>query len=452
MLAVAAGIAGALVISLLTENGALIMAAAALSLLTAVASPATGLLVFVMVSPVIGRPVIPAPGYPVVMASAILLGCVYRLPVERRRITVGLPLALGLAFMLYVFVQQLPTTLTLYSGDRGRDLGAIFFKLVTATLTAIAAIFVLRDRRPYPYLAGLLISAVAASVVAILMFDQDVVGPPLANLAPLGAGNRPSGTFADSNYYGVFVASATVLALAWLAEWRWGLMRLVLIATTVLLLAGLVVSQSRSGFLTLLAGVAVVAFTRSRRLGVAMVVASLVFGLVALPILVEWRLTNSLGAAASLGVAGLGASDAGRLESVMAGPRLFLTSPLFGVSIGRYEELAGIASHNWFMTVLAEHGAFGFSLWIAFLTSLALALRSRPPFARSVGYGVLAAFIAGSMFLEPPREDQSSILIVVTIAAALVADWRHEQPGRGIAHRGVPIRPPSTMRARMNAP
>ena len=424
MLAVAGIIAGALMVGLLNDNPTVIMAAAAGSVLTAIVSPAVGLTIFAMVAPMIGRPVFPAPGYPVIMAGAIVLGCIYRLPIERRQIRVGLPIALGFAFMLYVFIQQLPNTLALYSGESGRDLGALFFKLVTATLTAIGAALVMRERRPFPYLAALLLSAVAASVVAIVMFGQETVGPPISNLAPLGAGDRPSGTFADPNYFGIFVASAIILAVAWFAGWHWGAVRVILLAALAVMIGGLIVSQSRSALVTALSGVVVVAFTRSRRAGLVVVIASFVIGLLALPLLIEWRLENSLGAAAALGAAGLTGSDSWRLGSVLAGPELFLTSPLFGVGLGRFEALAGVASHNWFMTVLAEHGLIGLSLWLAFLFSVARALWRRPRFARTVGFGALAAIVAGSMFLEPPREDQSSVLIIIAIVAALVADWR----------------------------
>jgi O-antigen ligase len=61
--------------------------------------------------------------------------------------------------------------------------------------------------------------------------------------------------------------------------------------------------------------------------------------------------------------------------------RMFLSSPLFGIGLGRYQSsLAGFAinwgggsygimAYNWYLTVLAETGIFGFGLWLLFVLS-----------------------------------------------------------------------------------
>lgn len=416
-----------------TGNTSIMRAVAVVTLITAVASPSTGLLVLAAASPMIGRAVMPAPGYPVMLVVCILLGCVYRLPIERRRLSFGLPLLLIIAFLAYVLVQQLPETLTLYAGERGRELGSMVFKLVTASGAVFASALVMRGRSPFPYLLCLVLSGVGASIVAILVFDRATVGYPLVNIIPeTGAGERSTGTFADPNHYGLFVASAATLAISWAAGWHGRLLRWFLVISFIVLVVGIAVSQSRTAFIVLFAGISVAAFVRDRRLGLAVVVIGLIVGALALPLLLDWRLSLSGGTATTIDYTRLQSSDALRLESVLVGPQVWANSPLFGVGTGHYKDFAGIASHNWYMTVLAEQGLVGILVWLALLASIVVALRDRPMFARSVGYAVLSTFLVGSAFLEPIREDQTSILLIVTVTAAIVADWRH---GPGIAPR-----------------
>lgn len=423
-LLVALILSGALVAAIGTGSTNLIRAVALVTILVAIASPSTGLLVLATASPLIGRAVMPAPGYPVMLVGGVLLGYVYRLPIERPRLSVGLPVVLILAFLAYVFVQQLPETVALYAGERGREFGSLFFKIVTAAGTAVATALVLRGRSPFPYLLCLVLSGVAASVVAILVFDRATVGYPLINLIPeMTVGERSTGTFADPNHYGLFVASAATLAITWYAGWRGRLLRVLLAVAILVLVVGIAVSQSRTAFIVLFAGVTVGAFVRSTRLGVAVLVGGIVVGALALPLLLDWRLTLSTGSASPLAYTRLESSDALRLESVLLGPQVWLQSPLLGVGTGHYKEFAGIASHNWYMTVLAEQGLVGIIVWLGLLASIVSALRRRPLFARSVGFAVFASFLVGSIFLEPIREDQTSVLIIMSVTAALVADW-----------------------------
>lgn len=420
-LAVAAMVVGALS----TGNSTVTLGAAAVSLLVAVASPMTGLVAIAAAAALIGKPVLPAPGYPVMMVMALILGTIYRLPIERPTLRIGAPLLFLIAFVGFVFIQQLPETAALYAGPRGRDLGANFFKLVTGSGAIVASAMILRDRSPFPVLGALVLSAVGASIVAVLTFDQASVAPPLGNLVvpPASGIDRASGTFADPNYYGLFIASAASLAFAWLLGAGRRSVRLFLTVAIAVMVAGIVVSQSRSALIALLAGVVVGAWVRQRRYGVALLVVGLAAGLIVLPLLVEWRIENATAGSTRALMSGLEGSDTGRLGAVLAGPQLWLQSPIVGVGLGRFQELAGIASHNYFMTVLAEHGLFGIVLWCLLLLSVVVALRRRRMFARSVGGAVLTVFLVGSLFLEPPREDQSSILIALTVTAALVARW-----------------------------
>jgi O-antigen ligase len=82
-----------------------------------------------------------------------------------------------------------------------------------------------------------------------------------------------------------------------------------------------------------------------------------------------------------------------------------------------------LAAHNWYVSVLAEGGIVGIVMWLLLLGSLAIALRSRPTFPRSMGFGVLGAYAVGSLFLEAPASFQTSALAILVIVAAMTSDW-----------------------------
>jgi O-antigen ligase len=229
--------------------------------------------------------------------------------------------------------------------------------------------------------------------------------------------------FVDPNYYGMFIATAIVVAANWILGTHDERVRWLLGFTMLVLVGGLIVSQSRSAFLALLIALVVGAFVRARALGILMAVAAAVIGLLLLPLLIELRLTNAGGAVTDLGLARTMASDAYRLDAVLHGPQLFLTSPVFGVGLGNYLLITGDASHNWYMVVLAEQGLLGIASLLLVLGLAALSLRGRPTLPRAVGYGVLAILTIGGFFLEPTIETQWSLPAAILVTAAVVCRW-----------------------------
>ena len=104
----ATAIVGALVFGLAFQLTAVELAASAAAFVTAVAFPYAGLAILAFAASLVPPPVVPAPGFHAVLVGAILLGCVYRLPIERPRLAPHPVVAILGAFALYALVQQIP--------------------------------------------------------------------------------------------------------------------------------------------------------------------------------------------------------------------------------------------------------------------------------------------------------------------------------------------------------
>jgi len=381
----------------------------------------------------------PVPAFGTVLVAAVLLGSILRLPVDRPRPSLPAPLALCLAFVLYVAVQQLPDMLDGYRGAEGYLVGSLFLQLLTCAGAVVATGVVLAGRDPLPMFVALLASAAFAAVLAIAGASGSV-GGPLANLVARPDGlARAVGPFGNPNYFGQFLASAVALAAAWWAVSRSWRVRWMLLSVLILIGVGLTLSLSRGGFVALLGGLAAATLVRNRRLGLATICVGAVVVLVAYPAFVEWRLGGPSGPEAQAALASLARSDGARLGGVLAGVPLFLSSPMVGVGFGHYSFetviLAGapvpIAAHNWYMNVLGELGIVGIALWLGVLAAVAVGLRSRPEAARSIGAAAFGTLVIGSAFLEPPASFQASALTIGVLAAALVGDWSKPMWRRG---------------------
>ena len=396
-------------------------------------SPAVGLATIAFMAPLQPPLVIPAPGFNAILVGAVVLGCVYRLPIDRPRIIPTASILLLIGFVLYVAVQQTPEMVAGYAGNLGYLAYSVFRELLTGFGTVLAAAYVLNRRNPFPYLAIVLASAVLAAVIAIATVNSPVVGPPIAGLVTHSSdANRGIGPFGNPNYFGVFEATAIVTAVSWIFGTHSARFRLALVTASVVLGTGLALSLSRGGVIAFAAGLACLAFSWSRARTAGVVVAGLlVAGVVLFPIFVDWRLTVTNGSASANSYALLAQSDEDRLSAGLAGPQLFLTSPLFGIGWGHYSfmsaQFAGpglsFVPHNWYISVLAEEGTVGIVLWLLLLVALVIALRSRPRFPRAIGFGVLGAYAVGSLFLEAPTSFQTSALPILVIVAALTGDW-----------------------------
>jgi O-antigen ligase len=437
VLLVATPISGCVLVGMGLGSAAVTMAGVLAAVMAAVLSPVVGLTILAIMAPLQPPLVVPAPGFNLVLVVAILLGSIYRLPIDRPRLSPGATPSLLLAFVLYVFLEQLPAMLAGYSGEHGHLAGYQFIQLLTGAGAAVAAGIVLQGRRPYPILVALLGSAVLAAGLAILTFENPGIGIPIVNLIPeSGDPSRATGPFGNPNYFGVYLASAIAFGVGWLVAARSASGRIALVAAGTVLVVGIVLSFSRGATAALVAGIVLLSFAHRRGVGIASIVLGVVVVTLVYPTILGWRLGSPVEGPTDAALAALGGSDEGRLSAVLAGPALFASAPIFGIGFGQYSFMSGqvtgshdlVGAHNWYMTVLAELGIVGIVLWLLLLVAVVMALRKRPAVPRTIGLGVLGVLAAGSLFLEPPTSFQTSALSLLVLTATLVADW---SPGAG---------------------
>jgi O-antigen ligase len=270
-----------------------------------------------------------------------------------------------------------------------------------------------------------------AAVLAIVTAN-DIPWNRLENLMPpADFGSRVTGPFGNPNNFGQLLAYASLLLVGLLITTRSVWLRIGLIVSLAIMGFALTMSLSRGAIVALLAGLVVLAFTRSKAVGLAALAGTLILVGVGYTVFLDVRLTTETGGVSAEALTELAASDESRLSAVLAGPALFATSPIFGIGFGHYKYLsgtvtdagAGLVAHNWYGTVLAEQGLLGVVLWVAVLVTVWHSLRSRPARQRSIGYSMLGAFVVGCLFLEPPTSFQTSIVPTMFLAATIVGAW-----------------------------
>ncbi|MFN8519723.1 MAG: O-antigen ligase family protein [Chloroflexota bacterium] len=407
------------------------LAGIGLALVCAVFSPATGLVVLAVVGPLKPPLVIPPPGLPPTLVAAILIGCLGRLAVERPTLRVGAPLFFAAAFFLYLFAQQVPEMLQLWAGAEGYRTVSLFIQIATGFGAALATALVMRGRPVGTMLVALGVGAGMAAVLAIAVM-AGVSSPLIDNLVnEMQITGRAIGPFLDPNYFGTFLATATVLLMASWPLARTLLTRAALVGVTGLLLVALATTLSRGAFLALATGILVLALSIGRRLAILIMVIGVAGAAIAYPLFLEYRLSEDVGSTGLAAYAQQAASDESRVYAAAAGLDLFLSSPVFGIGLGQYKDATiriaetpvAIESHNWYMNVLAEQGLVGIVLWVGLVGSVAVAAWRRGGLAARVGLALLATMAAGAISLQTPASYQVSSIVAIGLAMALVALW-----------------------------
>ena len=433
VLLAAGSITAAIVVGMAANAGPLATIAAIGAILAAIVSPAVGLAILAFTATLQPPAGVPAPGFASLLVGATLLGCVYRLPIDRPRPRANAPLLLLTAFVLYVTVQQLPEMASGYAGRQDHAVGYLFFQLLTGFGLVVAAVWVLSDRSPYPVIAMGLAGAATAALIAIVPYLAPAIGGPFINLAGHSEDvTRASGPFSNPNFMGASAAMAVAAAAGLLTSGRSRLMKGLLLGTTILLGWAVALSLSRGALITAVAGLAWLAVSRSRASAALVIVMGIVGALVIYTAFVEWRLVNLTGSASAAAFELTARSDEGRLLGVLASVPLFLSSPIVGIGFGHYlassVQIIGnqtaVGAHNWYVYVLAEQGTVGIVLWVILLVALVAELRRRPPAPRRVGFAVLSALAAACLFLEAPTSFQTVALPSLFLVAALASDWR----------------------------
>jgi O-antigen ligase len=193
-----------------------------------------------------------------------------------------------------------------------------------------------------------------AVVLALHGVQQSQLGTGWTGI-PLSEGGRIQyvGIFNDPNDLGLLFAACLPMAV-FLGRPRTGFMRPVWLASALLLLYGIVLTNSRGALLAVL--IIAGCYVWYRR-GVVTAGVLGVIGLTAMK-LVSSRM-DELDAGEE--------SAAGRVDAWYAGLEMFRENPAFGVGAGNFTEYNELTAHNSFVLVLAETGFVGFVTWLAFV-------------------------------------------------------------------------------------
>jgi O-antigen ligase len=427
-------IVGGIVIGMALGLGPITMAATVASLLTALVAPTVGVAILAFMATLIGPP-LPAPGYHLALVVAILLGCIYRLPLDRPQIRFTPPILLMLAIAAFVTVQQAPAMLAGYGTGADHAVGYLYLQLLTGLGAILAAAWVLRDGSPFAILS----MAVAGVTVSALIAVVPYMAPALAGLfihlsSPTDDPVRASGTFGNPNFMGGSAAISFAATMTLLFGARSRRVRAVLAVAALVLASAVVISLSRGAVIAALVGVMSLGIARGRRTAIAVVTGSAVAALVVFPAFVDWRLVNVIGSASAAAAEATALSDSGRLAGILAGVALFATSPIVGVGFGHYLDasaripgaLSVHGAHNWYTYLLGEQGIVGAALWALLVAIVVLRVRRLPVRPRSLGVSVLATAAAACLFLEIPTSFQTFAMPAICLVAALVCRWPEE--------------------------
>ena len=403
------------------------------ALVTALVAPYIGLAIVAFMATLLSPSLVPAPGFAAAMVAAVLLGCVYRLPIERPRLRLSAPIVVILAILVFVTVQQAPETLTGYATEADHGVGYLYLQLLSGFGAVIASIWLLRDRSPLPVLAMVIAGAVTGALIAILPYLLPSLEPFVVHVSgvsdDLDPGKRdvqqpelhgwlrcdridpdgePAAGHPVAGHAGRHPGERDRpgrrrphLAVPGWPDHRAGG------APRGRAHPGPPDSRRRARH-------------RPRRRPRRSTRRSS-----------TGASTNLTGSASAAAFQATSDSDAGRLEGALAGVALFLTSPLFGVGFGHYLEAAAQipgtqvahAAHNWYTYLLGEQGVAGAILWLLLLGFLVVHLLRQPAWPRSVGLSVAAALMAASLFLEVPTSFQTFAVPAIVLVAALVGRW-----------------------------
>lgn len=177
------------------------------------------------------------------------------------------------------------------------------------------------------------------------------------------------GIFNDPNDLGLLFV--TCLPMAFYLASRGGVARLLWWAAIVVLVWGIVLTDSRGTLVATLALLGVYVWWRKGLAFAGVVGALALVALMAMPSRMQEMDVSE-------------ASAMGRVESWYEGLQMFRENPLLGVGADLYSDHYRLTAHNSFVLVLAETGIIGFTLWLAFVGTcfrmMYVALRSPPDY------------------------------------------------------------------------
>lgn len=445
-IAVAVGIAAAMTVLSAAGYGAGPALVGYAAVAIAAVAPPLGLALLILLVPLREPTGFGPLGFNLVLGIGVLLGCLAGLPRGRSALRVSVLWSLLGAFGIFSVIQVLATP----SDFLGAQITYATIQL--AALAAggailLAAQHLLRTRDWGLYLDLVVVSGVVVAGLAIVsIVTNGAIRGTFPSLFGIGVEqDRAVGPFNNTNYFGLYGVTALLVALhraSTGAPWRQALT----LAAAALIAVAVVLSFSRGALLAGAAGIIVLGFSRSKRLGVAAVLLCVIGALASYQVFSEARFSaTSAGISTDAAFAAQADSDASRLAAVSVGLELFRRDPVFGIGFGQYHFVSPLYlegngssyAHNWYMNVLAEQGLLGISLMTLAVVVVLMGLRRSEPSRRGLAMAVLAAYGVGCVFTEAPASLQTSgvtwLVVGGALASVTMASIGKRLPGTGFA-------------------
>lgn len=230
------------------------------------------------------------------------------------------------------------------------ETGVVYLKLLVYYFLLVS--LVTTPARLRVFLACLLLFTCVAVILSVLDFYKVIAIPRIESINGKPVTIDPNrmygpGIFSDPNDICMVIVFCIMVLWGRLADGRGGLFRWLWLGPLAVFLGGFVLTQSRGGLLALLAGAGVLVVLRygwSR---------ALLIGAIGVPLLLVVLGGRQTAISSD--------TNTGQ-ERIMLwneGMVMFRANPVFGVSLDRYQERAGLLAHNSFMQAFAELGFFG---------------------------------------------------------------------------------------------
>ena len=415
------------------NGGTPLVASAIIAAVVAVIWPIAGFATVAFLIPV-REPEILNPIYvDAVLIGATAFGCLLRLAGDRRPVRVHPGIILVVGYGLFSASSILPQV-TGHPVEWASSAAFLLIHMVIGIALFAIASYLFRYVPTGPVIAIAMAGAGLASVVAIVAYLD--VRPILAVfeglLEPL-RGARASGGFSTANYFGFFAVQALILAVGSWSSFRARFRPLVFVLV-VLFVAAVLLSYSRQSYIAAAIGLVVLVAIRYPKAALVLAVLAVGIGSIVYPLFIEARLGNEFfdpKAATNLLV-----SEESRVQLAQAGLTMFFSAPIFGVGFGIFSFLSpsfvagsvATASHNQFISILAEQGVVGTAMVAGIiLIVVTRLLKSRHPL-RAAALAMFAAYLIQSAFINSTTSFQISGLTWLAIAAALSASGRDGNP------------------------
>jgi hypothetical protein len=403
------------------------------AIVVAIASPPAGLAMLILMAPLAD----PFIGFELVLGGAILFGSLPAVLQDRHSVRIDPFWLVFGAFGVFALIQMLGAPSD-PSGEQLKFAIAQFMGLAAGGAMLLAAQYLLKTRDWGPFADVAVLAGVAAAALALA---AAATGGALQASVPAlyGIGeeqDRAVGPFNNPNYFGLFEGLTFVVAIHRLSIGSLR-RRLLTAAAAMVILAGVALSFSRGAILSTAVGVIALAFARSRRAGLATLLACGVAAAVLYGPFSDARFSaTNPNQTASQRLAVLEVSDAGRLSGGAVAFELFALDPLFGVGFGQYHFVSpryvgpdsATYSHDWYLNVLGEQGLLGIVLVAAggVLMAVRLLRADRP--RRALAVAVLGAYAVGCVFTESPTYLPTTGVAWLVAGAALASIGARSSP------------------------